>query len=90
MSRPTERCETREQDIFRSQLDQIIDMMHELIRLASNHSTGAKPLGHRSRVETVKAGKSVYFTTLADLMPTGSSWTRWSFFGGQPRVSAKG
>lgn len=34
MSRPTERSETGEQDLFRSRLDQIIDLKHELVRLA--------------------------------------------------------
>ncbi|MBB5578068.1 IS5 family transposase [Rhizobium paranaense] len=34
MSRPDERRETGEQDLFRSRLDQIIDMRHELVRLA--------------------------------------------------------
>ena len=31
--RPRERSETREQDLFRSRLDQIIDMKHPLVRL---------------------------------------------------------
>jgi IS5 family transposase len=34
MSRPRERCETGEQDLFRSRLDQIINMNHELVRLS--------------------------------------------------------
>lgn len=34
MSRPRERRETGEQDLFRSRLDQIINMKHELVRLA--------------------------------------------------------
>lgn len=34
MSRPREKRETGEQDLFRSRLDQIIDMKHELVRLA--------------------------------------------------------
>ena len=34
MSRPRERRETGEQDLFRSRLDQIINMNHELVRLA--------------------------------------------------------
>ncbi|MQW86094.1 IS5 family transposase [Sinorhizobium saheli] len=34
MSRPRERRETGEQDLFRSRLDQIINMRHELVRLA--------------------------------------------------------
>ena len=34
MSRPRERRETGEQDLFRSRLDQIINMQHELVRLA--------------------------------------------------------
>lgn len=34
MSRPDERRETGEQDLFRSRLDQIIDLKHELVRLA--------------------------------------------------------
>lgn len=34
MSRPRERRETGEQDLFRSRLDQIINMTHELVRLA--------------------------------------------------------
>lgn len=34
MSRPREKRETREQDLFRSRLDQIINMKHELVRLA--------------------------------------------------------
>ena len=32
--RPRERRETSEQDLFRSRLDQIIDMNHELVKLA--------------------------------------------------------
>jgi hypothetical protein len=32
--RPRERRETSEQDLFRSRLDQIIDMKHELVKLA--------------------------------------------------------
>lgn len=34
MSKPRERRETGEQDLFRSRLDQIINMRHELARLA--------------------------------------------------------
>ena len=34
MSRPRERRETGEQDLFRARLDQIINMSHELVRLA--------------------------------------------------------
>lgn len=34
MSRPRERRETGEQDLFRARLDQIINMNHELVRLA--------------------------------------------------------
>lgn len=34
MSRPRERGGTGEQDLFRSRLDQIINMKHELVRLA--------------------------------------------------------
>ncbi len=34
MSRPREKRETGEQDLFRSRLDQIINMQHELVRLA--------------------------------------------------------
>jgi len=34
MSKPIERRETGEQDLFRSRLDQMIDMTHELVRLA--------------------------------------------------------
>ena len=32
--RPRERRETSEQDLFRSRLDQIIDMNHALVKLA--------------------------------------------------------
>jgi IS5 family transposase len=32
--RPRERQETSEQDLFRSRLDQIIDMKHALVKLA--------------------------------------------------------
>jgi IS5 family transposase len=35
MSRPREKRETGEQDLFRSRLDQIINMNHELVRLAA-------------------------------------------------------
>ena len=34
MSRPRERRETGEQDLFRARLDQILNMQHELVRLA--------------------------------------------------------
>jgi IS5 family transposase len=34
VSRPREKRETGEQDLFRSRLDQIINMKHELVRLA--------------------------------------------------------
>ena len=34
MSRPREKRETGKQDLFRSRLDQIINMKHELVRLA--------------------------------------------------------
>ncbi|RWX62655.1 IS5/IS1182 family transposase, partial [Mesorhizobium sp. M4B.F.Ca.ET.089.01.1.1] len=34
MSGPREKRETGEQDLFRSRLDQIISMKHELVRLA--------------------------------------------------------
>ena len=34
MSKPRERRETGEQDLFRSRLDQIVNMSHELVRLA--------------------------------------------------------
>jgi transposase, IS5 family len=37
--RPCERRETSEQDLFRSRLDQIIDMNHALVKL-SGRSTG--------------------------------------------------
>ncbi len=33
-SKPSERRETGEQDLFRSRLEQMIDMTHELVRLA--------------------------------------------------------
>ena len=39
MSRPREKRETGEQDLFRSRLDQIINMKHELVRLAQGHET---------------------------------------------------
>jgi IS5 family transposase len=32
--RPRERCETSEQDLFRSRLDQIIDLKHALVKLS--------------------------------------------------------
>jgi transposase, IS5 family len=32
--KPRERCETGEQDLFRSRLDQIIDMRHALVKVA--------------------------------------------------------
>ena len=35
--RPRERSETGEQDLFRSRLDQIIDMKHPLVALGRNH-----------------------------------------------------
>lgn len=34
MSKPRERRETGEQDLFRARLDQIINMNHGLVRLA--------------------------------------------------------
>ena len=34
MSRPREKRETGEQELFRSRLDQIINMQHELVQLA--------------------------------------------------------
>ena len=34
MSRPRERRDTGEQDLFRARLDQILNMRHELVRLA--------------------------------------------------------
>jgi len=34
MGKPRERRQTGEQDLFRSRLDQIINMKHELVRLA--------------------------------------------------------
>lgn len=34
MSKPIERRETGEQDLFRSRLDQMMDMTHQLVRLA--------------------------------------------------------
>ena len=34
MSKPRERRQSGEQDLFRSRLDQIINMTHELVRLA--------------------------------------------------------
>jgi transposase, IS5 family len=34
MSKPVERRETGEGDLFRSRLDQIIDLKHELVQLA--------------------------------------------------------
>lgn len=34
MSKPRDKRETGEQDLFRSRLDQIINMKHELVRLA--------------------------------------------------------
>lgn len=34
MGRPRERRETGEQDLFRARLDQILNMNHELVRLA--------------------------------------------------------
>ena len=36
--RPRERQETSEQDLFRSRLDQIIDMKHALVKLARVHA----------------------------------------------------
>jgi len=34
MSKPTHRCDRGEQDLFRSRLDQIIDLRHELVKLS--------------------------------------------------------
>ncbi len=34
MTKPRERRETAEQDLFRSRLDQILNMKYELVRLA--------------------------------------------------------
>ncbi len=45
--KPRERCETGEMDLFRSRLDQIINMNHELVRLAktvSRSSSARRPL----------------------------------------------
>ena len=38
--RPRERSETGEQDLFRSRLDQIIDMKHALVRLGRTVNWG--------------------------------------------------
>ena len=61
--RPRERRESGEQDLFRSRLDQIIDMNHELVKLARaidwvfleqsfgavyTHKPGRPPLSTRS------------------------------------------
>ena len=40
--RPRERRESGEQDLFRSRLDQIIDMNHELVKLARRWRPGQK------------------------------------------------
>jgi IS5 family transposase len=40
MSRPRERRDSGEQDLFRARLDQIIDMSHELVRLAGTIDWG--------------------------------------------------
>jgi len=34
MSKPTQRCDRCEQNLFRLRLDQIIDLRHELVRLS--------------------------------------------------------
>ena len=38
--KPRERRETGEQDLFRSRLDQIIDMRHALVKLARGGAAG--------------------------------------------------
>ena len=42
MSRPSEWRETGEQDLFRARLDQVIDMNHELVRLAHQNARRSK------------------------------------------------
>lgn len=42
MSRPSEWRETGEQDLFRARLDHIIDMNHELVRLAHQNARRSK------------------------------------------------
>ena len=42
--RPRERRETSEQDLFRSRLDQIIDMKHALVKLGHTDRPGQPPL----------------------------------------------
>jgi transposase, IS5 family len=46
--RPRERRESGEQDLFRSRLDQIIDMNHELVKLARGGGR-PYPLGASAR-----------------------------------------
>ena len=45
MGKPRELRETGEQDLFRSRLDQIINMKHELVRLAASMNSGGHRLG---------------------------------------------
>jgi len=52
--RPRERRETSEQDLFRSRLDQIIDMKHALVKLT--RAIDAKPL-NRARERLVQLTK---------------------------------
>jgi len=48
--RPRERREGGEQDLFRSRLDQIIDMNHALVKLARTIAWfGAPPMSYRKR-----------------------------------------
>ena len=43
--RPPERRETGEQDLFRSRLDQIIDLNHPLVKLAAHGGLGVPGTG---------------------------------------------
>jgi IS5 family transposase len=47
--RPRERSETGEQDLFRSRLDQIIDMKHPLVALGRTVDWGLIPADRRCR-----------------------------------------
>ena len=51
--RPRERRETSEQDLFRSRLDQIIDMKHALVRIGNGFSVFAGEFSAKERRHAV-------------------------------------
>ncbi len=85
MSRPRERRETGEQDLFRARLDQILNMQHELVRLAQEIDWAALEARFGAVYFQYLCGEEFF---CHELPFDRSSMTRWRQRMGEERIQA--